>query len=30
MLTLFEEINLYAYHSLRGMGLDIVIWCLGR
>jgi len=29
MLTLFEEINLYAYHSLRGMGLDVVIWCLG-
>lgn len=29
MLTLFEEFNLYAYNSLRGLGFDAVIWCLG-
>ena len=29
MLTLFQELNLYVYHSLRGIGLDFVIWCLG-
>jgi hypothetical protein len=28
MLTLFEELNLYAYHRLRGALLDVVIWCL--
>jgi len=28
MLTLFEEMNLYVYHSLRGAVLDVVIWCL--
>ncbi|HXV77020.1 MAG TPA: hypothetical protein VD788_11955 [Candidatus Polarisedimenticolaceae bacterium] len=28
MLTLFEELNLYVYHSLRGLVLDVVIWCL--
>lgn len=29
MLGLFEELNLYAYHTLRGVVLDLVIWCLG-
>jgi hypothetical protein len=28
MLTLFEEMNLYVYHSLRGVAFDLVIWCL--
>jgi hypothetical protein len=28
MFTLFEELNLYVYHSLRGVVLDGVIWCL--
>ena len=26
---LFEEVNLYVYHSLRGLFYDGVIWCLG-
>jgi hypothetical protein len=25
----FEELNAYAYHSVRGALLDVVIWCLG-
>jgi hypothetical protein len=29
MLSAFEELNLYVYHSLQGVVLDIVIWCLG-
>ena len=29
MLSQFEELNLYAYHTLRGAVLDVVIWCLG-
>ena len=29
MLPVFQELNLYVYHSLRGMVLDVVIWCLG-
>ena len=29
MLTPFEEVNLFAYHTLRGLVLDFVIWCLG-
>jgi len=29
MLTPFEERNLYVYHCLRGVCLDVVIWCLG-
>ncbi len=29
MQTSFEELNLYAYHWLRGLFYDAVIWCLG-
>lgn len=29
MLTVFEEFNLWVYHTLRGIVLDGVIWCLG-
>jgi hypothetical protein len=29
MFTPFEEFNLYVYNSLRGLILDLVIWCLG-
>ncbi len=29
MLAAFEELNLFAYHALRGALLDVVIWCLG-
>ena len=29
MLSAFEELNLYVYNSVRGMVLDLVIWCLG-
>ena len=29
MLTNFQELNLYAYHAVRGVVLDLVIWCLG-
>ena len=29
MLSQFEELNLYAYYTLRGALLDLVIWCLG-
>lgn len=25
----FQELNAYAYHSIRGALLDLVIWCLG-
>ena len=25
----FSELNLYAYHTARGMFFDAVIWCLG-
>ena len=25
----FEELNAYAYHSVRGAVLDVLIWCLG-
>jgi hypothetical protein len=25
----FEEMNAYVYHSVRGVMLDVVIWCLG-
>jgi len=28
-LSPFEELNLVLYHNLHGIGLDIVIWCLG-
>jgi hypothetical protein len=27
--TDFEEMNAYVYHSVRGVMLDVVIWCLG-
>ena len=29
MLSYFHELNLYAYHAVRGAVLDLVIWCLG-
>ena len=29
MYSVFEELNLYAYHSARGVFYDAVIWCLG-
>ncbi len=29
MYSTFEELNLYAYHSMRGLFYDGVIWCLG-
>jgi len=29
MHTGFEDVNLYVYNSLRGLLLDLVIWCLG-
>ena len=29
MLSIFEELNLYVYNSVRGALLDVVIWCLG-
>ena len=25
----FDELNLYVYHSIRGLFFDAVIWCLG-
>jgi hypothetical protein len=28
MLSVFEEMNLYVYNSVRGWILDCVIWCL--
>lgn len=29
MNSQFEEINAYVYHSMRGVFLDGLIWCLG-
>ena len=29
MLSAFEELNLFAYHSACGVFYDFVIWCLG-
>lgn len=29
MFSEFEELNAYAYHSVRGAVLDVLIWCLG-
>jgi len=29
MFSPFEDLNLYAYHRLRCVLLDLVIWCLG-
>lgn len=29
MHTGFEDYNLYVYNSIRGLFLDLVIWCLG-
>jgi hypothetical protein len=29
MLSPFEDLNAYAYHRMRCVGLDLVIWCLG-
>lgn len=29
MTSLFEEFNLWIYHSLQGLFYDLVIWCLG-
>jgi len=29
MHTGFEDFNLYVYNSIRGLFLDLVIWCLG-
>jgi hypothetical protein len=26
--TQFEDLNLYVYHSARGLLLDVLIWCL--
>ena len=28
MQTRFEEINLYAYNTMRGKFYDLLIWCL--
>lgn len=25
----FVELNLYVYHTMRGVFFDMVIWCLG-
>jgi hypothetical protein len=29
MQTAFEELNLYAYHTVQGVFYDVLIWCLG-
>jgi len=29
MNSAFEDFNLYVYDSIRGLFLDLVIWCLG-
>lgn len=29
MYSTFEQLNLYVYNSVRGLILDMVIWCLG-
>lgn len=29
MNSAFEELNLFVYHSVRGLFYDAVIWCLG-
>jgi len=28
MHTGFEEANLFAYHAIRGVLYDVIIWCL--